>query len=79
MGSAEGATWEKPVHEVYVSEFEISKRPVTLSEYRGFRPSHPEQTGLSANADAASSPVTGVSWEDAQAYCQWLATRTGSR
>lgn len=79
MGSAEGATWEKPVHEVYVSEFEISKRPVTLSEYRGFRPSHPEQTGLSANADAASSPVTGVSWEDAQAYCQWLATRTGGR
>ena len=79
MGSDEGAIWEKPVHEVYVSEFEISKRPVTLSEYRAFRPSHPEQAGLAANADAASSPVTGVSWEDAQAYCQWLTTRTGRR
>jgi hypothetical protein len=79
MGSAEGAIWEKPVHEVHVSAFEISKRPVTLSEYRAFRPSHPNPTGLPENVDAGSSPVTGISWEDANAYCEWLTEGTGRR
>ena len=79
MGSAEGAIWEKPVHEVHVSAFEISKRPVILSEYRTFRPAHPDPTGLPGNVDAGSNPVTGVSWEDAKAYCEWLTERTGRR
>ena len=77
MGSAEGATWEKPVHEVHVSEFSIGIRPVSLREFRAFRPSHPEPAGLADGVDAGSRPVTGVSWEDVQAYCQWLTERTG--
>jgi len=76
MGSAEGAAWEKPVHQVTVSEFSIGKRPVTLAEFRAFRPTHPNPPNLEQGVNAGAKPVTGVSWEDAQAYCRWLSKKT---
>ena len=77
MGSAEGATWEKPVHQVTVSEFSIGKRPVTFREFRAFRPSHPPPPNVDKGTDVSNKPVTGVTWEDARAYCRWLREKTG--
>ena len=80
MGSDSGQDNERPVHRVWVDAFELAACQVTNSEYAQFlaatqyrKPlhwddpvfSHPEQ------------PVVAPSWFDAQAYCKWLAERTG--
>ena len=77
MGAADGATWEKPVHQVTVSEFSIGKRPVTFGEFRAFRPAHPNPPNLEQGISIGAKPVTGVTWEDAQAYSRWLSQKTG--
>ena len=63
-----------------VAAFRLARHPVTNAEYRVFvqdagcaRPSHIDRPGF----DAERQPVVGVSWDDAVAYCGWLAGRTG--
>lgn len=65
---------------VQVKAFQIGKYAVTNAEYRCFvqaagapAPSHIDKDGF--NAD--NQPVGGISWEDAVAYCGWLAKVTG--
>ena len=73
MGSEEGASWEKPAHQVEVGEFSIGKRPVSNGEFRAFRAGHRSPVN-----DADQAPVTGVSWLAAEEYCRWLSAKTGS-
>lgn len=63
-----------------VAAFRLARHHVTNAEYRGFlrdtghpAPAHLEQPGYSGDR----LPVVGVSWDDATAYCAWLARRTG--
>ena len=65
---------------VEVGAFQLGRTHVTNAEYRAFLaatghppPQHLDQPGF----DNALQPVVGVSWEDANAYCGWLAQETG--
>jgi len=78
MGMNDGRTSNQPQHRVYLDDFCIQKyevtrrdfaRFVTIASYtaRGWNVPYSEQDG--------ELPVTGVLWEDAQAYCQWAGMR----
>ena len=62
---------ERPVHEVVISEdFYISSTEVTVEQYRKFRPDY-------AGIAGEDMYVAGVSWHDAQEFCEWLSAQEG--
>lgn len=85
MGSTEGDRDERPVREVGVDGFEMGRTEVTVGWYLlcmadgacgapswwsvgYFEETAPELTP----AERARLPVTGVSWQEAGAFCRWL-------
>ena len=72
MGSNDDAS-EKPVHQVSVKAFAISKFPITVREWN-------ECVAAKQCADLVSGapdmPVTNVSWADAKQFVTWLAQAT---
>lgn len=73
MGSTEGANWEQPAHRVQTPALEIAARPISNREFQAFRPSH-----RSAGDQSPNAPVTGVTWNDAMAYSEWLQGQLGA-
>jgi sulfatase modifying factor 1 len=80
MGSESGQDCERPVHRVWVDAFLLAATQVTNAEYERFV----SATGCASppflrdqNFNHPEQPVTGVSWFDADRYCQWLALKTG--
>ena len=77
MGSKNGSSNEKPVHQVSLSAFAIGKYEVTFAEYDKFA----NATGKSKPSDSGwgrgNRPVINVSWNDANAYAKWLSQQTG--
>jgi len=80
MGTDDGQPDERPVHTVWLDEFELAVHPVTNRDYRAFTAA----TGHRAPAFASDprfagddQPVVAVSWSDAVAYCAWLRAITG--
>ncbi|MCI0520889.1 MAG: SUMF1/EgtB/PvdO family nonheme iron enzyme [Chloroflexi bacterium] len=80
MGSQEGDADERPVHQVHLDTFWISRVPITHAQYRFFV----EDAGRGAPEGwqngrppkgRESHPVVKVSWHDARAYCHWLADK----
>jgi formylglycine-generating enzyme required for sulfatase activity len=71
-----------PVRREQVETFDIAETEVTNEQYRefvlasGHRPPR-AWTGQEFASGAALEPVTGVSWFDAVAYCEWLSQKTG--
>ena len=62
---------ETPVHRVTITQpFWMSATEVTIEQFRKFRP---EYLGNPHYAPYAS----GVSWDDAAAFCRWLSQREG--
>lgn len=72
-GKFDDADWdEHPAHKVTISKpFLIGATEVTLCQYRQFKPEY--AGGKGADNDA----VTGVSWSDAVAFCEWLSKKEG--
>ncbi|GAK53565.1 hypothetical protein U14_04831 [Candidatus Moduliflexus flocculans] len=66
---------ELPRHQVTISHgFWMGKYPVTNAQYRRFKAKHDSGAyeGHSLNGD--DQPVVMVSWDDAQAFIEWLNT-----
>ena len=70
---------ENPRHEVELNAFYIDQYGVTTSRYNQFMkatnrnaPKYWEQVDLSRDGD---KPVVGISWHDANAYCEWAGKR----
>ncbi|MCU1239067.1 MAG: aerobic sulfatase maturase family protein, partial [Candidatus Solibacter sp.] len=69
--SNEGDYDEAPVHQVTISKpFLLSVTEVTVEQFQKFRP------GYRGSAHYAPY-VSGVSWNDAVAFCEWLSKKEG--
>lgn len=77
MGRNDGDEAEQPAHKVTVRPFYIDVSEVTRSQYHNYL----GQTGRAAPANwrgrdfpdrTGNWPVTGVTWDDANAYCKWV-------
>lgn len=69
---------EAPVHKVIITKsFRMGKTEVTNAQYEAFRPGHRSLRGLSGVSTGDDDAVVNVSYEDAQAFCQWLSRREG--
>jgi formylglycine-generating enzyme required for sulfatase activity len=75
MGSGNGSDDEKPVHKVSLAPYQIGRFPITNRQFKEFAANHSPQSGF----DHPDQPVTGVSWFDAVAYCDWLSEKTGEK
>jgi formylglycine-generating enzyme required for sulfatase activity len=72
MGSNED-TSEKPVRQVTVKPFSMSRYPVSVREWNQCAAAKACSFTATGKDDA---PVTNVSWSDAKQYVSWLASTT---
>jgi formylglycine-generating enzyme required for sulfatase activity len=71
---------EKPQHEVEIADaFAIGRYPVTFDEYDVFCAATGRDRADAESWGRGRRPVINVSWEDAEAYCNWLSEQTGAR
>lgn len=87
MGSQAGEgvpAWEIPLHEVMLPAYRVGKYPVTNRQYEYFiaetRIEVPRQLGWDGQRpprDREQQPVSGVTWYEALAYCDWLSKKSG--
>ncbi|MBC9711142.1 SUMF1/EgtB/PvdO family nonheme iron enzyme [Streptomyces sp. TRM66268-LWL] len=64
---------EAPRAEVFVPAFRIARTLVTNAQWEPFA----RTTGRAVPHGPADHPVTGVGWDEAAAYCDWLGRRLG--
>ena len=72
MGSNEDIS-EKPVHQVTIKPFAISKYPITVREWNECAAAKACPFAATGKDDA---PITNVSWSDAKQFVAWLAGAT---
>jgi len=70
---------EKPVHSVNVRAFRLGKYEVTFAQYDAFAAATGRDKPSDSGWGRGNRPVIYVSWEDAQAYANWLSELTGLR
>ncbi len=78
MGSAEGESNEQPVHTVALDAFWIDQTEVTNAQYAlCVADGVCDEAEYADDADFSGDayPVVGVSWHDANAYCEWVGVR----
>ena len=87
LGDAAGELDESPeCHAVVERPFYLGRCEVTNAQYAVFRPAHDSGVISQTNKDqnergipvnGPQQPVVRVAWNDAMAFCDWLARRTG--
>ncbi|MCP4701137.1 MAG: SUMF1/EgtB/PvdO family nonheme iron enzyme, partial [Gammaproteobacteria bacterium] len=79
MGDIQGKGLEnaRPVHRVRLNAFALGRYEVTFEEYDRFCEAAGREKPVDAGWGRSRRPVINVSWEDAQAYAQWLSKETG--
>ena len=70
---------EKPVHEVRVASFALSKHEVTFEKYDLFTAATGRERADDEGWGRGWRPVINVSWADAVAYTEWLSSKLGER
>lgn len=80
MGSNEGDNDARPAHTVSVKSFYIDIYEVTCEDYKRFldkteRPAPPTWTNGAYPPGTGKHPVTGVTWDDADAYARSVGKR----
>ncbi len=78
MGSDQGQEDERPAHKVTLQGFWLGQFEVTNEQYRRFlraeatiQPYHADDP----NYSDPNQPVVGMTWREAQSYCQWAGLR----
>ena len=67
---------EKPSHKVTITQpFQIGVTEVTVAQFRQFDPEFKKKDPKSKPAD--DDAVTGVTWDKAVAFCEWLSKKEG--
>ena len=71
---------ERPEQSIYLDRFEIDQFEVTNCQYQRFvqataRPAPPYWNGDQFPAGQADYAVAGITWDEANAYCQWSGKR----
>jgi formylglycine-generating enzyme required for sulfatase activity len=80
MGSHTGQDNERPVHRVWVDEFQMASCAVTNAGYAEFvrvTASAPAPFCEHPDLSHPDQPVVAVSWSEAVKYCEWLSLGTG--
>lgn len=86
MGSNEGHPDEAPPSRVAVKAFWMARVETSNRQFRVYDPVHESRTedrhgyqfGITGHdQDQPDQPVVRVSWEEAMAFCAWLARETG--
>ena len=82
MGNDGGRADERPAHGVSLPAFRAAVAPVLNVEYSRFvraTGAAPPRFANDARFNAGEQPAVGVSWFEAVAYCEWLASMFGTR
>jgi formylglycine-generating enzyme len=80
MGSESGQDNERPVHRVWVDEFQMASCAVTNAEYSRFvtaTGNPPSPFCEKPDFSNPRQPVVAISWFEAAQYCVWLSQCTG--
>ena len=68
---------ERPVHEVTIKSFALSKYEVTFEEYDVFTDATGRERADDRGFGRGRRPVINITWDDAVAYTAWLSEQTG--
>lgn len=68
---------ETPLHQVCLPSFQVSKYEVTFAMYDEFTDSTARERIDDEGWGRGNRPVVNVSWQEANAYLQWLNEQTG--
>jgi formylglycine-generating enzyme required for sulfatase activity len=57
--------------------FYLAEREITNGQFRLFRASHASGIAIDRTLDLDMQPVSGISWDEAVEFCNWLSQREG--